>query len=81
MDSMRCAFCHQEMAYIHGHAACITSGCPMFGVNQAGCCEGDTVETSPAATAEIVAIPAHRTSVPAAPSKPATPARRNRKGG
>jgi hypothetical protein len=28
---MRCAFCQREMAYIHGHAACVTSRCPMYG--------------------------------------------------
>jgi hypothetical protein len=57
------------MAYIHGHAACVTSGCPMFGVNQAGCCEGETAETSPAETAEIAAIPIQRVAVPAGPPK------------
>lgn len=29
------------MGYVHGHAACLRSGCPMFGVNQAECCAGD----------------------------------------
>ena len=38
------------MAYVHGHAACIDSSCPMFGLNQAECCDGETacLETSDA---------------------------------
>jgi hypothetical protein len=58
---VRCAFCHHEMAYIHGHAACIGSGCPMYGVNQAECCDGETAEAAPVRTSEISAGP--RTSV------------------
>jgi hypothetical protein len=42
-----------EMAYVHGHAACVRSGCPMFGVNQAECCDGETAEAAPARTSEI----------------------------
>ena len=32
------------MAYIHGHAACISSGCAMFGLNQAECCSGESAQ-------------------------------------
>ena len=60
---MRCAFCHQEMAYIHGHAACIRSGCPMYGVNQAECCDGETAEAAPVRTSEIVAACGARVGV------------------
>jgi len=52
---MFCAFCRQEMAYVHGHAACVRSGCPMFGVNQAECCSGETAACGPL-TAEVAAI-------------------------
>lgn len=30
------------MQYVHGHAACLTSRCPLFGQNQAECCAGET---------------------------------------
>jgi hypothetical protein len=45
---LRCAFCGEPMEYVHGHAACVRSECPMRGVNQAECCSGDVgcVETS-----------------------------------
>jgi uncharacterized protein YjlB len=49
---LRCAFCKTELGYVHGHAACVRSGCPMFGVNQAECCSGETAETGPL-TAEV----------------------------
>jgi hypothetical protein len=52
---MRCALCRSEMAYVHGHAACVKSACPMFGVNQAECCSGETAECGPL-TAEVAAI-------------------------
>ena len=43
------------MAYVHGHAACVRSGCPMFGVNQAECCSGETAACGPL-TAEVAAV-------------------------
>lgn len=49
---MLCAFCRKEMAYVHGHAACVRSGCPMYGVNQAECCSGETASCGPL-TAEV----------------------------
>ncbi|MBL8744148.1 MAG: hypothetical protein JNK04_23735 [Myxococcales bacterium] len=51
---MRCAFCSNALAYIHGHAACIKSGCPMHGVNQAECCSGETAACGPL-TADVAA--------------------------
>ncbi|MBK6575241.1 MAG: hypothetical protein IPG17_03360 [Sandaracinaceae bacterium] len=54
---MHCRFCRSPMAYIHGHAACITSGCPMYGVNQAECCDGETFATSPVPTSDVAAVP------------------------
>ena len=41
------------MAYVHGHAACIESRCPMFGLNQAECCDGETLANCPAPTSVI----------------------------
>jgi len=32
------------MVYLHGHGACINNSCPMFGLNQAECCDGETVD-------------------------------------
>ena len=54
---MRCALCGNELAYVHGHAACVRSGCPMFGVNQAECCDGETAANCPAPTSAIAAVP------------------------
>ena len=31
------------MTNLHGHGACINNQCPMFGLNQAECCDGETV--------------------------------------
>lgn len=44
---MRCPLCASELAYVHGHAACVRTGCPMFGVNQAECCSGETAGCGP----------------------------------
>jgi len=38
------------MEYVHGHAACVTRGCPLYGANQAECCDGETIENCPAPT-------------------------------
>jgi len=54
---VRCAFCHQEMAYIYGHAAYTRSGCPMYGVNQAECCDGETAEAASRWTSEVASVP------------------------
>ena len=70
---MYCAFCRQEMAYVHGHAACVRSGCPMFGVNQAECCSGETAACGPL-TAEVAATGPGLGSV-AAPVAPVGPKR------
>lgn len=49
---IRCALCGSEVAYIHGHAACVRRQCPQYGVNQAECCSGETAECGPL-TAEV----------------------------
>ena len=41
------------MAYVHGQAACIHNVCPMFGVNQAECCDGETIANCPAPTSVV----------------------------
>jgi hypothetical protein len=56
-EALCCAFCRRPMAYVHGHAACVTSGCPMHGVNQAECCDGETAATSPVSTSALAAGP------------------------
>jgi hypothetical protein len=65
---MYCAFCRQEMAYVHGHAACVRSGCPMFGVNQAECCSGETAACGPL-TAEVAAGPGPAGNTASAPKR------------
>jgi hypothetical protein len=67
---MRCAFCGREMAYVHGHAACIGSGCPMYGVNQGECCDGETIEAAPVRTCEIAATSRARVGPEAGRSAP-----------
>ena len=41
---MHCAWCGRPLGYVHGHAACLHGGCSMFGLNQAECCSGETME-------------------------------------
>lgn len=53
---MQCAFCHFELAYIHGHAACTNNACPFYGRNQAECCSGETAENSAVTTGEIARV-------------------------
>ena len=43
---MKCSWCRTAMDYVHGHAACVNGRCPMFGVNQAPCCDGETADLS-----------------------------------
>jgi len=52
---MTCALCRGPMDYVHGHAACLDGRCPMFGLNQAECCGGETADQCPLATSEIAA--------------------------
>ncbi len=49
---LHCALCRQPLIYVHGHAACASRGCPMFGQNQAECCSGETAENCP-----VIVIP------------------------
>lgn len=50
---MTCSWCRSTMAYVHGHASCVNGSCPMFGLNQAECCDGETAETCPSPTATV----------------------------
>ena len=45
------------MAYVHGHAACVNNACPMYGANQAECCDGETAESAAAPTCDVAAGP------------------------
>jgi len=59
---MRCAFCHESLVYVHGHAACVRSSCPFYGRNQAECCSGETAENCAVTTsdaARVVVTPPH----------------------
>ena len=53
---LRCKFCGSEMAYIHGHAACVNSFCSYYGCNQAECCDGETASNSAAPTSVVAAL-------------------------
>lgn len=53
---MFCAFCRQQLGYVHGHAACLRNVCPMFGLNQAECCAGDQGTCVP--TSAVAVAPA-----------------------
>jgi len=53
---MNCRFCASTMAYVHGHAACVNNACPMFGLNQAECCDGETAEQCPMPTSELARV-------------------------
>lgn len=44
------------MAYVHGHAACVNNTCPLFGQNQAECCDGETIESCPVPTSVVAAV-------------------------
>lgn len=57
LRSMECRLCRRSMAYIHGHAACVNNQCPMFGVNQAECCDGETIANCPVPTSTLAAGP------------------------
>lgn len=50
---MNCAWCGTPLGYVHGHAACLDGGCPMFGLNQAECCDGETADSGSIATAKV----------------------------
>jgi hypothetical protein len=54
---MHCRLCRRAMAYVHGHAACVNGACPMYGVNQAECCDGETAANAPAPTCDVAAGP------------------------
>jgi hypothetical protein len=52
---MNCAWCQSQMGYVHGHAACLDGSCPMFGLNQAECCDGETAAVCPAPSSQTAA--------------------------
>jgi hypothetical protein len=54
------------MAYVHGHATCVRADCPMKGVNQAECCDGETAAQCPVPTSEVAAVHGrhHRRDLP-----------------
>jgi len=48
---LRCSFCGRDLAYVHGHAACICPECPVRGLSQADCCAGEEMASC---TAHVV---------------------------
>lgn len=48
---LRCSFCGRDLAYVHGHAACICPECPLRGLSQADCCAGEEMASC---TAHVV---------------------------
>lgn len=61
---MHCAFCRMPLGYVHGHAACLSGRCPMFGVNQAECCSGDHGDCPATSTIALAAPPPARAEAP-----------------
>jgi hypothetical protein len=61
---MYCALCRQPMGYVHGHAACLRGGCPMFGVNQAECCSGEHGDCPATSMVAMAAGPETQKSMP-----------------
>jgi len=53
---MRCAFCHEPLVYVHGHAACVRHACPFYGQNQAECCSGETAENCAVTTSDAARV-------------------------
>jgi len=41
------------MRYVHGHGACINNQCPLYGLNQAECCDGEQACNVPASTSQV----------------------------
>lgn len=64
---LRCSFCGEDMALIHGHAACVSWVCPLRGLDQ---CEPATCEPEPGRVPMSAVL---RSSSP-----PALPATRSR---
>jgi len=59
-DVLRCRLCRLPMQYVHGHAACLTSRCPLFGQNQAECCDGEQCAESRVPASDAAAPDASR---------------------
>jgi len=57
LRDVRRRLCGSQMAWVHGHAACVRVDCPMKGVNQAECCDGETAAQCPAPTSDLAAWP------------------------
>lgn len=55
--NMTCAWCQTPMGYVHGHAACFDGSCAMFGLNQAECCDGESVSVCETSTTQVAARP------------------------
>jgi hypothetical protein len=45
------------MLFVHGHEACVNNQCPLFGVNQVDCCDGENAESVPTAAVAAVHLP------------------------
>jgi hypothetical protein len=54
---MNCSWCRETMDYLHGHGACVNGRCPMFGQNQAPCCDGETAGQCAVVSPENAKLP------------------------
>lgn len=52
-NPMRCSWCRHPLDEVHGHGACLHSRCPMYGLNQAECCQGETAEEGWVPTSDL----------------------------
>ncbi|MCB9675456.1 MAG: hypothetical protein H6737_10095 [Alphaproteobacteria bacterium] len=81
---MYCRFCGSRLQPVHGHGACLNSGCPMFGLNQDECCSGDACPPSVLET-PVLTDPATAPSAPGREDAPTDvagsqdPTRRNQR--
>ncbi len=57
---MNCTRCHNQMNYVHGHASCLNGSCAMFGLNQAECCDGETIAICATPTSVVAAGPSRQ---------------------
>lgn len=52
---LRCSLCRRALDWLHGHAACLHSECPLYGLNQSECCSGETMESGWVPTSDLAA--------------------------
>ena len=57
LTAMHCRYCAKELRYVHGHGACLNNQCPMYGLNQAECCDGEMACRGAPSTSTVASVP------------------------